>query len=109
MRVISGDARGTRLITLEGKETRPTLDRVKESLFSIIQHNIRDANVLDLFAGSGALGIESISRGATSVTFCDKSSDAINIINKNLEKIKINKDVSIINSDYIRSIKKIKR
>ena len=64
MRVISGKARGTKLSSIESLSTRPTLDRVKESLFNIIQNNLRDAVVLDLFAGSGQLGIEALSRGA---------------------------------------------
>mgnify|MGYP000254898100 FL=1 len=62
MRVISGNARGKKLVSLEGMNTRPTLDRVKEALFNIIQFDIADKNVLDLFAGSGAIGIEAISR-----------------------------------------------
>ena len=64
MRIISGSARGTKLETLEGQDTRPTLDRVKEALFSIIQNYIYEANILDLFSGSGALALESLSRGA---------------------------------------------
>ena len=86
MRVISGTARGTNLETLEGNNTRPTLDRVKEALFNIIQCNIVDANVLDLFSGSGALGIEALSRGAKACIMCDKSYEAIQIINKNIRK-----------------------
>ena len=77
MRVISGKARGTKLYTLEGKNTRPTLDRVKESLFNILQIKLQEAVVLDLFAGSGALGIESLSRGANKAIFCDNNLEAI--------------------------------
>ena len=77
MRVISGNARGKKLVSLEGMNTRPTLDRVKEALFNIIQFDIADKDVLDLFAGSGAIGIEAISRGAKSATFCDNSIDAV--------------------------------
>ena len=73
MRVISGTAKGTKLSSIDDLSTRPTLDRVKEPLFSIIQNNIKQANVLDLFAGSGALGIEALSRGSKHCTFCDKS------------------------------------
>ena len=93
MRVISGSARGTNLQSLEGNITRPTLDRVKEALFNIIQTRIQDAKVLDLFAGSGALGIESLSRGAHSCVFCDKSYDAIKIIKKNVEKTRFNSKI----------------
>ena len=70
MRIISGTARGTKLYTLDGMNTRPTLDRVKEPLFNIINFNLEDAVVLDLFAGSGALGLEAISRGARKAFFC---------------------------------------
>ena len=73
MRIISGKARGTKINTIESNTTRPTLDRVKESLFNIIQNRIIDSNVLDLFAGSGALGLEALSRGAKSAVFCDKN------------------------------------
>lgn len=73
MRIISGSARGTTLFTLEGNDTRPTLDRVKEALFSKINFELQDAIVLDLFAGSGALGLESLSRGANKTYFGEKS------------------------------------
>lgn len=108
MRIISGQARGTVLYTLDGDSTRPTLDRVKESLFNIIQSKIREAVVLDLFAGSGALGIESLSRGAKKVILCDKSKQAINIIKKNLEKTKLTTNAIIINDDYKNAIKETK-
>ena len=88
MRIISGRARGTKLYTLEGENTRPTLDRVKESLFNIINNKIEDSVVLDLFAGSGAIGIEFLSRRAKQVYFCDKSSKAVAMIEKNLKKTK---------------------
>ena len=86
MRIISGKARGTKLYTLEGLTTRPTLDRVKESIFNIIQSKIQDSTVLDLFAGSGAIGLEMVSRGASKAILCDKSKDAMEIIEKNIEK-----------------------
>lgn len=70
MRIISGTARGTKLYTLDGMNTRPTLDRIKEPLFNIINFDLEDAVVLDLFAGSGALGLEAISRGAKKAFFC---------------------------------------
>ena len=100
MRVISGSARGTKLYSLEGENTRPTLDRVKEPLFSILNFDIPDATVLDLFAGSGALGLEAISRGAKRAILCDKAIEAIHIIEKNVEKLKSNADIQIINKDY---------
>ena len=86
MRIISGSARGTNLFTLDGLTTRPTLDRVKESLFNIIQNEIPESVFLDLFSGSGAVGLEAASRGAKKTILCDKSKDAIKIINKNIEK-----------------------
>ena len=84
MRIISGKARGTKLFTLEGTATRPTLDRVKESLFNIIQNRIPDSDVLDLFAGSGAIGIEFISRGCNKAYFCEKAHTASKMIYQNL-------------------------
>ena len=85
MRIISGSARGTNLFTLDGLTTRPTLDRVKESLFNIIQNEIPESVFLDLFSGSGAVGLEAASRGAKKTILCDKSKDAIKIINKNIK------------------------
>ena len=106
MRVISGTARGTKLYSLEGNNTRPTLDRVKESLFNIIGIKIRNSVVLDLFSGSGAIGIEAASRGAEKAILCDKSKEAINIINKNIEKTKLQNNIIVINSDYKEALKK---
>jgi len=100
MRVISGTAKGTKLDTLDTLNTRPTLDRVKEALFNIIQFKIYDAVVLDLFAGSGALGIEALSRGAKKAVFCDKSKYAYDIINKNIIKTKLKEKSVIINKNY---------
>ena len=104
MRVISGYLRGAKLYTLEGDNTRPTLDRVKESLFNIINFDIKDSLFLDLFAGSGAIGIEAASRGAKKVVMCEKSKDAINIINKNLEKTKLQEDIVLYNMDFEQCI-----
>ena len=107
MRIISGTARGTKLYTLNGDSTRPTLDRVKESIFNIIQKNILDSVLLDLFAGSGAIGLEAASRGAKKVILCDKSKDAINIINKNIEKTHLKEKVEVYNQDYKQCLEKI--
>lgn len=100
MRIISGTARGTKLYTLEGKTTRPTLDRVKESLFNIIQNEIPNSVFLDLFSGSGAIGLEAASRGAKKVILCDKSKDAVKVINKNIEKTHLSRKVELYNLDY---------
>ena len=100
MRIISGTARGTKLYTLEGQATRPTLDRVKEALFNIIQNEVTDSIFLDLFSGSGAIGLEAASRGAKKTILCDKSKDAIKIINKNIEKTNLKSKVELYNLDY---------
>ena len=107
MRIISGTARGTKLITLNGENTRPTLDRIKESLFNIINKKIIDANVLDLYSGSGAIGLEFASRGAKKVFLCDKSRKAIEIINKNIEKTHLEDKIEIHNSDSILLLDKL--
>jgi 16S rRNA (guanine966-N2)-methyltransferase len=85
LRIISGYARGLKLKSPQGQEIRPTSDRAREALFNIISHRIRDAVVLDLFAGTGALGFEALSRGARHSTFVDNHPDAIALIKKNLQ------------------------
>ena len=85
MRVITGTARGRRLGELTGKDTRPTTDRVKEGLFNVIQFDIEGRRVLDLFAGTGQLGIECLSRGAAHCTFVDQRKDAVKLVRENLE------------------------
>lgn len=102
-------ARGTNLYSLEGDNTRPTLDRVKESLFNMIQSDIYEAKVLDLFAGSGALGIEALSRGANMATFCDKSHEAVQIIKKNISKTHLEEKAEIIQADYLTCIKRLEQ
>ena len=108
MRIISGDFRGTKLFTLEGLNTRPTLDRVKEALFSKINFELQDSVVLDLFAGSGALALESISRGAKEAVLCDSSREAIKIIKQNIEKTKTNEKTLILNLDYKKALEDLK-
>ena len=100
MRIIGGLARGTKLYTLEGLNTRPTLDKVREAIFNILQNNIRDTVVLDLFAGSGAVGLESISRAAKKAILCDNNKQAIQIINKNAQKMRVEDKVQILCIDY---------
>ena len=87
MRIISGKARGTKLYTLEGNNTRPTLDRIKEALFNIIQNEIPNCVFLDLFSGSGAIGLEAVSRGAKKAILGENSKQAIKIIEKNITKV----------------------
>ena len=108
MRIISGTMRGTKLFTLEGDNTRPTLDRVKEALFSKINFELEDSIVLDMFSGSGALGLESLSRGANKAVLCDSSRDAIRIINQNIEKTRTKDRIVLLNLDYRKAIEKIK-
>ncbi len=100
MRVISGTARGTKLNSIEELSTRPTLDRVKEAFFNIIQPDVEDSVVLDLFAGSGAIGIEFLSRGCKTAYFCDISKKAVNMIHQNLEKTRLQKNAIILNKDF---------
>ena len=100
MRVISGKARGIPLKTPEGMLTRPTGDRVKEAMFSIIQFDIPGAAVLDLFGGTGQLGIEALSRGAKSATFVDQNKNACSLIRENLKKTKLYDCGRVIQSDY---------
>ena len=101
MRVITGTARGRRLITLEGEDVRPTTDRVKEALFSIIQFEIEGRKVLDLFAGSGQLGIEALSRGAKSAVFVDLSKKSVEVVKQNLESTGLGKNAIVLNTDSI--------
>ena len=101
MRVITGKARGVQLKTPEGILTRPTADRVKEALFSIINFDIPGAKVLDLFGGTGQLGIEALSRGATSAVFVDAREDACKIIRENLRRTKLEGQGKVVRSDYL--------
>ena len=107
MRVISGKARGTKLYTLDGTATRPTLDRVKESLFNIIQNDIEDSTVLDLFSGSGAIGLEFLSRGAKRAVLCDSSKDAIKIIKQNVQKTHFEEKVEVYNMEFTKLVERL--
>ena len=100
MRVITGKARGVALKTPNGTSTRPTADRVKEALFSIIQFEIPAAKVLDLFGGTGQLGIEALSRDAKSAVFVDADREACALIRENLKRTKLDSQAKVICSDY---------
>lgn len=100
MRVITGKARGTRLTTLQGVAVRPTSEKVKEAIFSAIHFRLEGAKVLDLFAGSGQLGIEALSRGAASAVFVDSSKASLDIVKKNLLATKLEDFAKIVLSDY---------
>lgn len=102
MRVISGTARGVQLKTPEGLKTRPTSDRVKEALFSIIHFDLPCAKVLDLFGGTGQLGIEALSRGAESAVFVDEGEKACALIRENLRRTKLTDKASVIRGDYLQ-------
>jgi 16S rRNA (guanine(966)-N(2))-methyltransferase RsmD len=108
MRVISGSKRGTKLFTIPGNETRPTTDRIKESIFNLIQFNIADSVVLDLFSGSCALGIEAASRGAKSVTAVEVSRKCHEVINENIKKCGFESKINLIKSDVLRALTSLK-
>lgn len=108
MRVISGTARGTKLESLEGLSTRPTIDRVKEGIFSSIQFSVPGARVLDLFAGSGQMGIECLSRGAARGVFVDSNRDAVNIVIRNVKACSLFDKARVVNmsaQDFLRTTK----
>ena len=108
MRVITGKARGVVLKTPEGMATRPTTDRVKEALFNIIQFEIPTARVLDLFGGTGQLGIEALSREAKSAVFVDEREEACRLIRENLKRTKLEQYACVIRSDYMAYLKTCK-
>ena len=101
MRVITGSARGVQLKTPEGMVTRPTTDRVKEAMFSIIHFDIPGAAVLDLFGGTGQLGIEALSRGAKSAVFVDAGEPACRLIKENLKRCRMEQQGRVVRSDYL--------
>ena len=105
VRVISGSARGLKLNTPGDDRVRPTTDRVKESMFNIVQDWVYDSQVLDLFAGSGALGIEALSRGASQAVFCDNSLDSIKILKSNIEKARVADRSQIVSGDFKRCLR----
>ena len=101
MRVITGKARGIQLKTPDGMQTRPTADRVKEALFSVIQFEVPGAKVLDLFGGTGQLGIEALSRGAKKAVFVDAADPACRLIKENLRRTRLEGEGQVIRSDYL--------
>lgn len=105
MRVITGSARGRRLKELEGMETRPTTDRVKEGMFSILQFDIEGRRVLDLFAGTGQLGIECLSRGAAHAVLVDRRADAVKLIRENLQVTDLGERATVVAGDSMEYLK----
>ena len=108
MRVITGSARGRRLKELEGMETRPTTDRVKEGLFNVLQFDIEGRRVLDLFAGTGQLGVECLSRGAASAVFVDKRPDAVKLIRENLKLCDLTDRARVVAGDSMEFLKSVR-
>ncbi len=119
MRIIAGTRKGQKLLSpLNGMRetkvgdptaTRPTLDRVKEAMFSIIQHKIHDADVLDIFAGTGSLGLEVVSRGAKSAVFSDNYKETYDLLVENIDNLRFNKECRSIFADYREVLKKMSR
>ena len=102
MRIIAGKYRGRTLLEFSGDDIRPTADRVRESLFNIIQNKTSNSVFLDLYSGTGAMGIEALSRYAKSVTFNDLSKNSLALLRKNLEKLKVDDEFEISNCDAVR-------
>lgn len=109
MRVIAGTARRLLLKTVEGMDTRPTQDRIKETLFNMINNDVYGASFLDLFAGSGGIGIEALSRGAKDAVFIDNGAKQIACIRDNLKTTKLEDKALVINSDVISGLKMLER
>ena len=108
MRVITGKARGVSLKTPTGMTTRPTADRVKEALFSIVQFDVPASRVLDLFGGTGQLGIEALSRDAKYAVFVDEQESACKLIRENLKRTKLEDYAKVVRSDYMSFLKNCK-
>ena len=107
MRVIAGSARGTVLKTPEGLQTRPTADRVKEALFSILHFDLPGTRVLDLFGGTGQLGIEALSRGAASAVFVDSREPACKLIRENLRRAGLEDRAKVVCCDYMSYLRSV--
>ena len=107
MRVIAGTAKRIQLKTIDGLDTRPTTDRIKETLFNMISGYLADSRFLDLFSGSGAIGIEALSRGAEKAVFVEKSKRAVDCIKENLKKTKLETHAIVYEMDAVAALKKI--
>lgn len=109
MRVIAGKVRRMTLACPQGKDVRPTTDRIKETLFNIIQNDIYDCEFLDLFSGSGAIGIEAISRGARSAVFVEKSKEALRCIEYNLSHTRLEDEAEVLPMDALQAIRNLSK
>lgn len=107
MRIIAGLAKGRKLLSPEGMETRPTLDRVKESIFNIIQNSVPYATVIDVFAGTGSLGLEAVSRGAKECYLVDKGAVTFPILKKNVENLKFTDKCTCLNMDSYNALREL--
>lgn len=107
MRVISGSARGKQLTPVPGKDTRPTTDRVKESVFNILQMMVPGCEMLDLFAGTGQMGIEALSRGASHAVFCDAAPKALSVIRKNIAAARVEDRAEVIGADFVSALRRM--
>ncbi|BCJ95467.1 RNA methyltransferase [Anaerocolumna cellulosilytica] len=105
MRVIAGKAKRIQLKTIEGFETRPTTDRIKETLFNMLNHTLPDSVFLDLFSGSGGIGIEALSRGARTAVFVENNKSAAECINLNLKNTKLNEDAHVLQMEVMQALK----
>ena len=109
MRVIAGTARHLKLKTIEGINTRPTTDRIKETLFNMLAPYVQGARFLDLFAGSGAIGIEALSRGAHEAVFVEKNRRAVQCIRENLEFTRLSKEAEVLQEDVFAALERLER
>ncbi|MDD2482349.1 MAG: 16S rRNA (guanine(966)-N(2))-methyltransferase RsmD [Lutispora sp.] len=107
MRIIAGELKGRKLERIDTELIRPTSDRVREALFSILGDMVIDSRFLDLFAGSGSVGIEAFSRGAKEVVFVDAGNDSIKVLNSNLQKTNLIEETEIIQADYAATVEKL--
>lgn len=107
MRIIAGSAKGSQIFSPKGQQTRPTQDRVRESLFNILQRDIPNAHVLDLFAGSGALALEALSRGAEDAVLVDRSYEAIQCIHRNIKKLNFGMNTQVMQCDWKIAVQKL--
>ena len=105
MRIVAGKYRGRTLLAFDGDKIRPTSDKVRESLFNILQLKVLNAKFLDLFCGTGAMGIEALSRGAEKVVFNDFSKESLTLLKKNLAKVKVEDDFDVVNYDAVNLLK----
>lgn len=107
MRVIAGKARRTNLVTPEGRHTRPTSDRIKETLFNMLQQEVYDASFLDIFSGSGGIAIEALSRGASKAVMIDNDSEAVRCIRENIKRTHFEDVARVIKTDAVSALKKL--